>query len=137
MAMELMEDDVLFADLSKQIALLIMDDDEEFPVQSPPVHAQGFHQLPQVILMPPSYTHDMMGYRRESKGTGVFIPRSSSLPRSRKNRSGKSTSNNNNNINSFQRRNDRSGVAASHVANSTSPLHSNCYTNSAALKNRA
>jgi len=41
-AMEV-DDDVFFADLSKQIALLIMDDDskgEEFPVQSPPVHVQ-------------------------------------------------------------------------------------------------
>jgi len=42
MAMEV-EDDAFIADLSKQIALLIMDDDdegEEFPVQTPPVHAQ-------------------------------------------------------------------------------------------------
>lgn len=32
MAVEV-EDDVFFADLSKQISLLIMDDEEEFPVQ--------------------------------------------------------------------------------------------------------
>lgn len=30
------EDDVLFAELSRQLALLIMDDDEQFPVQPPP-----------------------------------------------------------------------------------------------------
>lgn len=41
MAMEV-EDDVFFADLSKQIALLIMDDDDdqEFPVQRPPLPSQ-------------------------------------------------------------------------------------------------
>uniref|UniRef100_A0A804KK91 Uncharacterized protein n=1 Tax=Musa acuminata subsp. malaccensis TaxID=214687 RepID=A0A804KK91_MUSAM len=37
MAVEV-EDDVFFADLAKQIALLIMDDEEEFPVHC--------HQLP-------------------------------------------------------------------------------------------
>lgn len=39
MALEI-EDDVFFADLSKQIALLIMDDDEEFPVQCPQLPVQ-------------------------------------------------------------------------------------------------
>ncbi|KAJ6810400.1 uncharacterized protein M6B38_319330 [Iris pallida] len=129
MAIE-MDDDVFFADLSKQIALLIMDDDEEFPVQSPPLHLQGYHHLPEPII-PPPYTYEM-AYRRESKGTGVFIPRSS-LPK-RKNRSGKSTSNNN----SSQRHSNKSEAAAvSRVANN-SRLHSNNhYASSGALKNRA
>ena len=41
MAVEV-EDDVFFADLSKQIAMLIMDDEEEFPVQCPPLPVQVF-----------------------------------------------------------------------------------------------
>ncbi|RRT84899.1 hypothetical protein B296_00010750 [Ensete ventricosum] len=120
MAVEV-EDDVFFADLGKQIALLIMDDEEEFPVhcpqlpvQSPPVQALGLgkyttiylttnHMLinaltiqddellvppqelpcmPQIMIPPPhSY---QVAYRRESKGTGVFIP-CSTAPR-KKNR---------------------------------------------------
>lgn len=42
MAVEV-EDDIFFADLNKQISLLIMDDDEEeelFQSQSPPLHSQ-------------------------------------------------------------------------------------------------
>ncbi|KAJ6817078.1 uncharacterized protein M6B38_413080 [Iris pallida] len=124
MAIE-MEDDLFFADLSKQIALLIMDDDEEFPVQSQPVHLQAYHHHHlSGSVVPPPYAYEM-AYRRESKGTGVFIPRSS-LPR-RKNRSGKSTSNNNSNSNN--RKNNNKSEA------NNSRLHSNYYANSGALKN--
>lgn len=50
------EDDVFFADLSKQIALLIMDDEEDFPVQyCPPLPAQvcchwSIHSLDATLL---------------------------------------------------------------------------------------
>ncbi|XP_072960546.1 uncharacterized protein [Typha angustifolia] len=115
------EDDVFFADLSKQIALLIMDEEEEYPVQCPPLPAQegmGFPYFPQAII-PPSYTYEV-AHRRESKGTGVFIPRST-LPR-KKNRSSRPNS-----FNSKSQRlqHERSGVAAvSHVTNNTSQLYS-------------
>ncbi|RZS24380.1 hypothetical protein BHM03_00057443 [Ensete ventricosum] len=135
MAVEV-EDDVFFADLGKQIALLIMDDEEEFPVHCPQLPVQSMfyisagaydpllyshhlfkhlvlgsiryilttnHMLingltirddellvppqelpcmPQIMIPPPhSY---QVAYRRESKGTGVFIP-CSTAPR-KKNR---------------------------------------------------
>ncbi|XP_042415723.1 uncharacterized protein LOC122004902 [Zingiber officinale] len=81
------EDDVFFADLSRQIALLIMDDEEQLPVhmQYPPLPVH--QELPYMphIMMPPTYGYDQVTYTREmSKGTGVFIPRSTT-PR-RKNR---------------------------------------------------
>lgn len=44
MAVEV-EDDVFFADLSKQLALLIMDDEEEFPAQYPLLPAQVGRQF--------------------------------------------------------------------------------------------
>ncbi|XP_020276155.1 uncharacterized protein LOC109850539 [Asparagus officinalis] len=87
MGMEV-EDDVFFADLSKQISLLIMDDDEqdEFPLQSPSLHFQGYDQrmMRQAMMPPLAYNQNMyemgsytLSSSRESKGTGVFIPRSS------------------------------------------------------------
>ncbi|XP_042487954.1 uncharacterized protein LOC122091242 [Macadamia integrifolia] len=87
-AMEL-EDDVFFADLSKQISLLIMDDDEEDPPATcPPVSFQAFSQTYYPSVFSPLLYEPSCG--RESKGTGVFIPKSS-LPR-RKNRQGRYTS---------------------------------------------
>ncbi|KAJ8472016.1 hypothetical protein OPV22_026359 [Ensete ventricosum] len=81
MAVEV-EDDVFFADLGKQIALLIMDDEEEFPVHCPQLPVQELPCMPQIMIPPPhSY---QVAYRRESKGTGVFIP-CSTAPR-KKNR---------------------------------------------------
>lgn len=38
--------------------------------------------MPQIMMSPPSYGYDQVAYRREmSKGTGVFIPRSTTAPR--------------------------------------------------------
>ncbi|XP_073135849.1 uncharacterized protein [Henckelia pumila] len=78
------EDDVFFADLSKQISLLIMDDDEESLVHCPSVNLQA--AFTQAIR--PSTQATLLGQdqqsqiRREmSKGTGVFIPRSMSNAR--------------------------------------------------------
>ncbi|KAK9289287.1 hypothetical protein L1049_017763 [Liquidambar formosana] len=86
-AMEV-EDDVFFADLSKQISLLIMDDDEAPVASCPSVSLQGFSRTNHPTTQSPLFYEQTC--RRESKGTGVFIPRSSQ-PR-RKNRQGRFTS---------------------------------------------
>ncbi|CAL5416079.1 unnamed protein product [Camellia sinensis] len=110
-AMEV-EDDVFFADLNKQISLLIMDDDDgDDPVaHCPSVSLQGFSRAvypaaqaqAQAQPPPPPFSYQQT-CRRESKGTGVFIPQSSH-PR-RKNRQGKNSSSNNT---KFQRHSDNS-----------------------------
>ncbi|XVF61762.1 hypothetical protein PTKIN_Ptkin08bG0156600 [Pterospermum kingtungense] len=95
-----LEDDLFFADLSKQISLLIMDDEDdgEEPVATCPsvsFQFQTFSGANYPIGGPcPSsaYLQDQI-CRREissSKGTGVFIPRSSQ-PR-RKHRQGRNSS---------------------------------------------
>ncbi|KAE8076987.1 hypothetical protein FH972_015601 [Carpinus fangiana] len=78
--MEVAEDDLFFADLSKQISLLIMEDDEDVDVHDP----LKFPNCPSVSLqdfagainpparLPPALYEQAC--RRESKGTGVFIP---------------------------------------------------------------
>ncbi|KAJ4955253.1 hypothetical protein NE237_012036 [Protea cynaroides] len=87
-AMEL-EDDVFFADLSKQIALLIMDDDEGDPIRHcPAVSLQDSSHACPLSLHSPLLYEPTCG--RESKGTGVFIPQSSLLRR--KNRQARYTS---------------------------------------------
>ncbi|XP_039044973.1 uncharacterized protein LOC120184628 isoform X2 [Hibiscus syriacus] len=91
MAVEL-EDDLFFADLSKRISLLIMDDDDggdEDPVsRCPSVSFQTFSGAKYPATQSP-YVYEQI-CRRESKGTGVFIPKASH-PR-RKNRQGKYSS---------------------------------------------
>ncbi|XP_049377612.1 uncharacterized protein LOC125842373 [Solanum stenotomum] len=87
-AMEV-EDDLFFADLSKQISLLIMDDDEhEHQNSSIYRHSHGSIQAFSQVIHPATragYVYEQNNNRREiSKGTGVFIPLSSH-PR-RKNR---------------------------------------------------
>ncbi|WVY94281.1 hypothetical protein V8G54_033369, partial [Vigna mungo] len=83
-----LEDDLFFADLSKEIALLIMDEDEDHIDSSPPQSLQAFSEA---IYPPPQfaflYEHAL---RRESKGTGVFIPQATQ-PR-RKQRKGRAGS---------------------------------------------
>ncbi|XP_010942464.1 uncharacterized protein [Elaeis guineensis] len=126
MAMEV-EDDAFFADLSKQIALLIMDDDDqEFPVQCPSLPVQGLHYMPQTIIPHPIGYE--VAYRRESKGTGVFIPRST-LP-TRKNKSGRSTPINTNS----HKQPDKPGVAVSSVTSNKNIIYSSYCSNSAVLK---
>ncbi|XP_010255918.1 PREDICTED: uncharacterized protein LOC104596447 [Nelumbo nucifera] len=117
MAMEL-EDDVFFADLSQRIALLIMDDDEDPVARCPSVSPQAFSQAYYPVApLPVLYEQNC---RRESKGTGVFIPRSS-LPR-RKNRQGRVTS-----INTKPCRQPDKSRAASQVTYSNDPS-CNCYS---------
>ncbi|GMI67876.1 hypothetical protein HRI_000456900 [Hibiscus trionum] len=82
-----LEDDLFFADLSKQISLLIMDDED--PVsRCPSVSFQTFSGANYPVTQSP-YLQGQI-FRRESKGTGVFIPKASH-PR-RKNRQGKYSS---------------------------------------------
>ncbi|KAL1543219.1 hypothetical protein AAHA92_20224 [Salvia divinorum] len=81
-ALEL-EDDVFFKDLSKQISLLIMDDDDDLSLShSPPLNHQAFStQASNPATRGASffsYGHHHQSRKRESKGTGVFIPRSTS-----------------------------------------------------------
>ncbi|XP_010420716.1 PREDICTED: uncharacterized protein LOC104706241 [Camelina sativa] len=76
MAMELeLDDDVFFADISKQISLLITDEDEQLnPVSlsssSPSLSFQG-------LFRGGYQTAPYMYHQEQSKGTGVFIPKSS------------------------------------------------------------
>ncbi|MED6143876.1 hypothetical protein PIB30_009951 [Stylosanthes scabra] len=100
-AMEL-EDDLFFADLSKEIALLIMEEEEENTfVTSPAESLQAFsgaiyprNPLPQFGFL---YGQSL---KRESKGTGVFIPQATQPRRNNKNRRGRS---NNNSYAKFQK----------------------------------
>ncbi|KAH7667014.1 hypothetical protein IHE45_12G031700 [Dioscorea alata] len=103
------EDDAFYQDLSKQIALLIMEDDDDgfpmhYPSHAPP---QGFHQVPQIVVMPPSLANyeASLSCKRESKGTGVFIPQcypKKKTKPSNKNISPNNNSNNNSSSSSFK-----------------------------------
>ncbi|GMJ08667.1 hypothetical protein HRI_004535900 [Hibiscus trionum] len=85
-----LEDDLFFADLSKQISLLILDDDTHDPVVTyPSVSFQSFTGVNHPIAQYPFLQEQMI--RRESKGTGVFIPKSAHQPR-RKHRQGRHSS---------------------------------------------
>lgn len=95
-----LEDDVFFADLSRRIALLITDDDDngkDLPVCFPSVSLQSLsHAMtaPSPFVYEPTMCYDPTTCRRECKGTGVFIPRSS-MPR-KKNKPGRFASLNTN-----------------------------------------
>ncbi|KAL3812675.1 hypothetical protein ACJIZ3_013943 [Penstemon smallii] len=119
-ALEL-EDDVFFADLSKQISLLIMDDKEEDSlVHYPSVNLQVFNQA----IHPANHTsfmnYDQQIYNRESKGTGVFIPRSPH-PRRKNAKQGKSIASGN----KFQRPSDHKsrGIPQMTYSNNFSPSY--------------
>ncbi|KAM3323713.1 hypothetical protein P3S67_004864 [Capsicum chacoense] len=94
-AMEV-EDDLLFADLSKQVSLLIMDDDEHEHQNSSVCRPSynSFQAFSQAIYPATRarYVHEQNIRREISKGTGVFIPLSSH-PR-RKNRQSRHFSSN-------------------------------------------
>ncbi|XP_050373985.1 uncharacterized protein LOC126791562 [Argentina anserina] len=88
-AMEL-EDDLFFADLTKQISLLIMDDDDQDPISTcPSVSLQAFSCEIHPPAQVPAYMYEQ-SCKRETKGTGVFIPQST-VPRRKQNRQGKYT----------------------------------------------
>ncbi|CAH8288818.1 unnamed protein product [Eruca vesicaria subsp. sativa] len=72
-----LDDDVFFADISKQISLLIMDEDEQFnpvslPSSSPSLSFQGMFRGGCYQTAPYMYHQE-----QQCKGTGVFIPKCS------------------------------------------------------------
>ncbi|CAO2821868.1 unnamed protein product [Amaranthus hypochondriacus] len=89
MAIELaLEDDLFFADLNRQISLLIDEDDDDYnyPISHfPSISPQGFARTrvdhPPIMGMGSQYNLYQESCRRSSeiisKGTGVFIPQSS------------------------------------------------------------
>lgn len=107
--MEVVEDDVFFADLSQRISLLIMDDDEDPISHCPPVSFQAFSQAAQnPTTHLPAYYLEQNCRRDQTKGTGVFIPRSTQ-PR-RKNKHARFNSSNTR----FHRHSDNSSSQHSH-----------------------
>ncbi|XP_031493716.1 uncharacterized protein LOC116259880 [Nymphaea colorata] len=85
------DDGLYFADLNKQISLLIMDDEDQSlqPLSfssNPPTSLQAASHASQPAGMPFPAVYELY-MRTESKGTGVFIPRAT-LPR-KKCRSGR------------------------------------------------
>ncbi|KAH7843289.1 hypothetical protein Vadar_014812 [Vaccinium darrowii] len=86
-----MEDDVFFADLNKQISLLIMDDDEDPSAHCSSASLQAFSRSVQYPPPQATYSHNIQQTncrKDQSKGTGVFIPQQSQ-PRRKNNRQGK------------------------------------------------
>ncbi|WOG83324.1 hypothetical protein DCAR_0102499 [Daucus carota subsp. sativus] len=89
-------DDIFFADLNKQISLLIMEDDDDIhlPVSGYPHPSASFQPFSRVVhprpTTQPQMFHDHIRQNEQSKGTGVFIPLSTQ-PR-RKNKQGRFTS---------------------------------------------
>ncbi|XP_074586038.1 uncharacterized protein LOC141841743 [Curcuma longa] len=104
MALEV-EDEVFFAELSKQIAMLITDDEEELPIQYPPLpvqYKQEIAYMPHMTMLMPPYINEV-AQRRESKGTGVFIPKSTAPRRKGKPRRPTASMENGNNNRNSQR----------------------------------
>uniref|UniRef100_A0A7N0U8X6 Uncharacterized protein n=1 Tax=Kalanchoe fedtschenkoi TaxID=63787 RepID=A0A7N0U8X6_KALFE len=112
MGMMEVEDDVFFADLNRQISLLITDDEDD-GYYSPPISsyptAVSIQAFSRTSFYPscsqPQYQFDQIrSYKTgsdQSKGTGVFIPKSSSQSSRRRNNKHQSkinttTANNNN-----------------------------------------
>ncbi|CAH2072383.1 unnamed protein product [Thlaspi arvense] len=76
MAMELeLDDDVFFADISKQISLLIMDEDEQLNPVS--LSSSSASLSFQGMFRGGYQTAPYVYHQEQSKGTGVFIPKSS------------------------------------------------------------
>ncbi|XP_077240658.1 uncharacterized protein LOC143881465 [Tasmannia lanceolata] len=90
------DDDLFFADLSKRISLLIME--EEADDSSACSSSASLHAFSHPIGIPFAYEKT---YIRESKGTGVFIPQSF-VPR-RKRRSGRFASFNTNSYRQYDK----------------------------------
>ncbi|KAG2311819.1 hypothetical protein Bca52824_023376 [Brassica carinata] len=68
-----LDDDVFFADISKQISLLIMDEDEQLNHVFLSTSSLAF----QGMFSGSYQTAPYMYHKEPSKGTGVFIPKSS------------------------------------------------------------
>ncbi|CAH1426951.1 unnamed protein product [Lactuca virosa] len=110
------------SDLSKRISLLIMDDDEDPTLHCPPVSFQVISQTIHPIHNQIPSFHEQNG-RREIKGTGVFIPRSSTNPR----RSKQSRSKSSNTRVQSQRHVDNSSGHFPHEPYHNHTTTNNCY----------
>ncbi|KAL9687360.1 hypothetical protein QQ045_031760 [Rhodiola kirilowii] len=81
-----MDDDLFFADLNKQISLLINDDDQGPPISiHPSVAVQAFSTSMQSTGQLP-LPCEQSAWKIESRGTGVFIPKSSNWRKKNKQR---------------------------------------------------
>ncbi|RWW28149.1 hypothetical protein GW17_00007388 [Ensete ventricosum] len=94
--------------------MLIMDDEEELPVECPTLPVQRLPCTPQIMMLPSSYGYEM-AFRRERKGTGVFIPLSTA-PTSKNRRPTR-----------------RSSTSVRNSATVASPIHPNHCSNSGVL----
>ncbi|CAM9000607.1 unnamed protein product [Rhodiola kirilowii] len=136
MMMDVEDDDVFFADLYRQISLLITDDEDEHVYYSPPISsyptaAVSIRAFSRTAIYPPSqpqYQFDQTSIYKtttpdQSKGTGVFIPKSSQFCRSRRTKHQTKASNNYyNNYSSY---------------NSSSSSHKSSYRQQQQLPSRA
>ncbi|CAM8979487.1 unnamed protein product [Rhodiola kirilowii] len=108
MMMDVEDDDVFFADLNRQISLLITDDEDEHGYYSPPISsyhtaAVSIQAFSRTAIYPPTqpqYQFDQTSSYKtttpdQSKGTGVFIPKLSQFCRSRRTKHQTKASNNN------------------------------------------
>ncbi|KAJ8442736.1 hypothetical protein Cgig2_011006 [Carnegiea gigantea] len=94
-----MEDDVFFADLNRQISLLIDDDDDDDPLPHPQIHFSQSTIHPS-MLPSAQYIHQencTKEYFMSAKGTGVFIPQWPLLRRKYKEQRKRRAKSNNNN----------------------------------------
>ncbi|XAR54640.1 hypothetical protein NMG60_11029869 [Bertholletia excelsa] len=110
------EDDMFFADLNKQISLLIMDDDEDAEhtiTHYPSFPLQAISRAIHPALQPSFYHHQAC--KIESKGTGVFIPRLLNPKRKKRQRVSSSNAR-------LQRQPESSGVLPQ-AAHSNTPSH--------------
>ncbi|XP_021750357.1 uncharacterized protein LOC110716031 [Chenopodium quinoa] len=140
MALEVaLEDDLYFADLNRQICLLIDDDDNDNNDHYPVAHFHSIsHQeyLGSMIhhppIMPSQYLYQQ-NCRREimSKGTGVFIPQSSQPRRKSRQpkRSSQSYTAKSNNNNKQLNSNRRVANTVAHSTLSPPPCYATNYVN--------
>lgn len=118
-AMEVIDqDDVFFADLSKQISLLIMDDEDlpDRPSASFQVFSRVIHPSTQSQVF-----YEQTSRRDQSKGTGVFIPRSTQPGRKSKQGRFSTTTSSNTKFHQKLQSDNSKGVPHNH-------LPSNSYT---------
>ena len=118
------EDDLFFADLSKQISLLIMDDDE-IPISNWNSSSLQPQVVSETVLNQPmtqaSSLYEQSCRREMSKGTGVFIPKLSQ-PRRKGNRQGRYSSFNSR---SYKQISDTTRGPLSHNTNSNNSNSNN------------
>lgn len=154
-----LEDDVFFKDLSKRISLLIMDDDEDSLAHCPSLNLQVYiiHMIKILKFLENLYlficglilkaynsqaihparqassfvNYDQQTSKRESKGTGVFIPRSSNPRRKNARQGGRFTDSGN----KFQRPCDQNSRGLTpHMAYSNNNMNPSHHDHSSNLR---